>query len=224
MSSAKFALLIAAVWKWRVTLPVILHYTPFTEVPTVGSVLYAAFLAALSVSGFALVAKVLNYRKTIREIALGIVMATVGFLLARLHLHFFDPLFLRQGRLPLVLRETQTAAVKERLRSIEQRAASLEVASRGGERISYAVQQSEGFLLSAKRNLDPATESKVTQAIFRLSDDPHSAKASPDPETQLLKIQVPGTSWRIAFDVDDERKRVRIHYLTRDLRAGGRPV
>jgi predicted acylesterase/phospholipase RssA len=40
-----------------------------------------------------------HFRKTLQEILIGIGMATVGFLAARLHLHFFDKLFLWQGRL-----------------------------------------------------------------------------------------------------------------------------
>jgi hypothetical protein len=40
-----------------------------------------------------------HFRKTLQDILIGIGMATVGFLAARLHLHFFDKLFLWQGRL-----------------------------------------------------------------------------------------------------------------------------
>jgi hypothetical protein len=38
-------------------------------------------------------------RKSFQEIVIGIGMATIGFLAARLHLHFFDKLFLWQGRM-----------------------------------------------------------------------------------------------------------------------------
>jgi hypothetical protein len=38
-------------------------------------------------------------RKSFQEIGIGIGMATVGFLGARLHLHLFDKLFLWQGRM-----------------------------------------------------------------------------------------------------------------------------
>jgi hypothetical protein len=55
--------------------------------------------AALSLLGFGFIAKLVNYRKTASEILTGIGMATFGFLVARLHLHVFDKLFLRQGRL-----------------------------------------------------------------------------------------------------------------------------
>jgi len=40
-----------------------------------------------------------HIRKTFQEVVIGIGMATIGFLAARAHLHFFDKLFLWQGRL-----------------------------------------------------------------------------------------------------------------------------
>jgi predicted acylesterase/phospholipase RssA len=40
-----------------------------------------------------------HFRKTPQDVLIGIGMATFGFLAARLHLHFFDKLFLWQGRL-----------------------------------------------------------------------------------------------------------------------------
>jgi hypothetical protein len=42
----------------------------------------------------------LDIRKRLQQVAIGFGMATVGFVAARLHLHAFDRLFLRQGRLP----------------------------------------------------------------------------------------------------------------------------
>lgn len=44
-----------------------------------------------------------RYRKTLSAVILGVAMMTAGFLLARLHLHVFDRLFLWQGRVPRVL-------------------------------------------------------------------------------------------------------------------------
>ncbi|HYN20590.1 MAG TPA: patatin-like phospholipase family protein [Thermoanaerobaculia bacterium] len=41
----------------------------------------------------------IRWRDTLKNIAIGFVMSTIGFLLARLHLHVFDRLFLRYGRL-----------------------------------------------------------------------------------------------------------------------------
>ncbi|HEX6622487.1 MAG TPA: hypothetical protein VF064_02160, partial [Pyrinomonadaceae bacterium] len=46
-----------------------------------------------------LVMKAFNWRRTLTDIGVGLVMATVGFAAARLHLHVFDKLFLRYGRL-----------------------------------------------------------------------------------------------------------------------------
>jgi len=43
--------------------------------------------------------KVLRYRKTLQDVVIGVGMVTVGWLVARLHLHVFDRWFLRQGRL-----------------------------------------------------------------------------------------------------------------------------
>jgi hypothetical protein len=56
-------------------------------------------IALLSFVGLGALAKVLNYRKTVQQIVIGIGMALLGFALARLHLHVFDKLFLWQGRL-----------------------------------------------------------------------------------------------------------------------------
>jgi len=39
------------------------------------------------------------YRKTLQDVVIGVGMVTVGWLVARLHLHAFDHWFLRQGRL-----------------------------------------------------------------------------------------------------------------------------
>jgi hypothetical protein len=58
---------------------------------------------ALSLLGLGVVAKLVNYRKTATEILIGVGMATFGFLLARLHLHVFDKLFLWHGHLQRLL-------------------------------------------------------------------------------------------------------------------------
>jgi predicted acylesterase/phospholipase RssA len=58
---------------------------------------------ALTLLGLGSVGKLFNYRKTATEILIGVGMATFGFLLARLHLHVFDKLFLRYGRLERLL-------------------------------------------------------------------------------------------------------------------------
>lgn len=67
--------------------------------PTVGNVFVVLLAMALSLLGFGLTAKLVNYRKTANEILIGFGMATFGFLAARLHLHVFDRLFLWQGSL-----------------------------------------------------------------------------------------------------------------------------
>ena len=66
---------------------------------TVKEAAVAAALALLSMLGLGFVAKLVQYRKTATEIVIGIGMATVGFVFARLHLHVFDKLFLWQGQL-----------------------------------------------------------------------------------------------------------------------------
>ncbi len=91
--------LVLAASAWRD----VLNTEVFNLAPTVGGLLFAALTLAASVSGLALISRVLDYRKTLREILMGLLMATIGFLFARLHLHVFDPLFLRQGRLSRVL-------------------------------------------------------------------------------------------------------------------------
>jgi hypothetical protein len=44
------------------------------------------------------IAKAINYRKTLNEAAIGVVLIAVGWVLAWLHLWLFDRLFLRMGR------------------------------------------------------------------------------------------------------------------------------
>lgn len=68
-------------------------------------------VAALPLLGLGFVAKLVNYRKTATEVLIGIGMATFGFLVARLHLHVFDKLFLWQGGLQrLLAKESSRAA------------------------------------------------------------------------------------------------------------------
>jgi hypothetical protein len=43
--------------------------------------------------------KVVHWRDTVRNIAIGVSMSIFGFWLARLHLHVFDRLYLRYGKL-----------------------------------------------------------------------------------------------------------------------------
>jgi predicted acylesterase/phospholipase RssA len=70
---------------------------------TVKGVAWTGIGAALSLVGLGIVTRVFNYRKTLTEILIGVGMAMFGFLLARLHLHVFDKLFLWQGSLSRLL-------------------------------------------------------------------------------------------------------------------------
>jgi predicted acylesterase/phospholipase RssA len=70
---------------------------------TVKDVVLAVSVGVLVLFGLGSVGKIVNYRKTATEILIGIGMATFGFLLARLHLHVFDKLFLWQGTLQRLL-------------------------------------------------------------------------------------------------------------------------
>lgn len=71
----------------------------FTYTLTVKEAALAVGLALLSLLGLGFVGKLVRYRKTATEVLIGIGMATFGFVLARLHLHIFDKLFLWQGQL-----------------------------------------------------------------------------------------------------------------------------
>jgi hypothetical protein len=72
-------------------------------------VAWSLAIALLSFVGLGALAKVLNYRKTLQQMLIGIGMATVGFLLARLHLHVFDKIFLWQGRLARARRASKAS-------------------------------------------------------------------------------------------------------------------
>jgi len=58
--------------------------------------------------------QVIQYRKTFQSILIGIGMGTVGWLLARLHLHVFDRIFLRQGSLTHLLAESEKSKMRGR--------------------------------------------------------------------------------------------------------------
>ncbi len=70
---------------------------------SVGSIVLSVGAVALSLAGLGVVSKIINYRKTVQDILIALGMVTVGFLLARLHLHVFDRIFLAQGRLARLL-------------------------------------------------------------------------------------------------------------------------
>lgn len=63
-----------------------------------GQVLTALMLIAISATAFNPLVKVLQWRKTVQDIVVGLGMVVAGSLLAKLHLSVFDKLFLWQGR------------------------------------------------------------------------------------------------------------------------------
>ena len=80
-------LLLWACWKW--------DSVALITLGTIGTA--AAVLIAGAVVGKT-VMRVVRYRDTLMEIAFGIAMSLLGWLLARIHLHIFDKWYLRAGR------------------------------------------------------------------------------------------------------------------------------
>jgi hypothetical protein len=66
---------------------------------SVGKLVFFAGTVALSLLGLGWISKVVNYRKTLGQVLIGIGLAGLGAFLARLHLQVFDRLFLKQGRI-----------------------------------------------------------------------------------------------------------------------------
>ena len=81
------------------------HWATQTVVPAITLWAIAVFVVnfvAFSFLAFLVgkwVKRVINWRDTVWLIALGIAMAVLGWLAARIHLHIFDPMFLRGGSL-----------------------------------------------------------------------------------------------------------------------------
>jgi predicted acylesterase/phospholipase RssA len=75
------------------------HWTTTAFSLTVGALLMTLLFLALSAAGWGPLVKAFHYRKTFQSILIGFGMGTLGWLLARLHLHLFDCWFLRHGRL-----------------------------------------------------------------------------------------------------------------------------
>jgi hypothetical protein len=217
----------------------------FVFQPTLGDLVLSLGCTAFLLLAFALVSKAVNYRKTVQEILIGLGMSTVGFVFARLHLHVFDRLFLLQGSLKRLAGATTELALSERTRVHEERQKSIETVTPSGPFYTlwraitrkmtggvqhqehdpkYVVQQSKGFMLFAKKALDPSTEEKVTRTIFRLIENPHPKDRQRDPATQLELVRVNGTQWNIAYRVDEERRLIQIYHLmdaTRPFEAVG---
>jgi hypothetical protein len=72
------------------------HYLPLITLGTIGSGLIV-FLAGLFVGKTIL--RIVRFRETFSQIIIGIAMALVGWILARIHLHIFDRLYLRKGQI-----------------------------------------------------------------------------------------------------------------------------
>ena len=100
VSAMVLAVLAAALAVWA-----IFHWATLTVVPRI--TLWNIAVYGVSFGLFSLLALVagkwftraVRWRDTLRLIALGIGMAFLGWLVARLHLHVFDPMFLRGGSL-----------------------------------------------------------------------------------------------------------------------------
>lgn len=99
-------LLIAGAWCWR-----------GTPLLTVGGVAFTLLGFAASAVLGKLVLRVVNFRAELRRIAVGLAMSLGGFLLARLHLWIFNPLFLRAGSIPRLSRPPSRLDLR-RFRSI----------------------------------------------------------------------------------------------------------
>jgi predicted acylesterase/phospholipase RssA len=70
----------------------------FSLITVGGTVKAIIAVVAIAIIG-PIVVKAINYRKTLSEIGIGIGTALFGFAAARLHLRFFDPLYLKLGQM-----------------------------------------------------------------------------------------------------------------------------
>jgi len=80
--------LILACWKWSSVALITLGTIGITILVLIGGAIFGKT-----------VMQIVRYRETLTQIALGVVMALAGWILARIHLHIFDRLFLLKGRL-----------------------------------------------------------------------------------------------------------------------------
>ena len=65
---------------------------------TLGTLIALLGAAAVLPLAASVLFRIVRFPKTLQQIAIGFGMASFGFIIARLHLHVFDKLFLRQGR------------------------------------------------------------------------------------------------------------------------------
>ncbi len=70
---------------------------------TINDAFWVGGITAIALMGPGILSRVIDYRKTVQEMLIGLGMAVFGALVARLHLHVFDRLFLAQGRLKRLL-------------------------------------------------------------------------------------------------------------------------
>ena len=76
------------------------RYVAYTVAGMIGVALLTLVVKALVGKKYGKsVMRVVRWRDTLKYIAIGVGMSTLGFLAARLHLHVFDPLYLRYGKL-----------------------------------------------------------------------------------------------------------------------------
>jgi predicted acylesterase/phospholipase RssA len=74
---------------------------------TVGALAATCVGVVLGIAGWPRFTQLIRYRKSCQSVLIGIVMATLGWWFARIHLHVFDKLFLRFGRLERLLRSAE---------------------------------------------------------------------------------------------------------------------
>ena len=111
VTTAALALLAWLIWMylehrdwWDIKLLTLsFHESTTKHILTLGVIGSVAISVLLGTVFGPRVMKLVNWRKTARELATGLIMSLLGFLIARLHIWTFDKLFLRWGRLKNVL-------------------------------------------------------------------------------------------------------------------------
>lgn len=106
----KWALLIALVATLLVLVftrwasPLIAVNLTFGAVATALLLMAVAPLAAWAFGSIGKnVVRTVRWQDTLRDVAIGVAMSTLGFIIARIHLHLFDPWFLRAGEVRRIL-------------------------------------------------------------------------------------------------------------------------
>jgi predicted acylesterase/phospholipase RssA len=94
--AAAAAVVGAGIWAWA-------HWTDTLLSLSVHDLIVGVVIAGLPLLGLPWIARALDFKKNVSEMLLGVFLATFGWAGARLHLLFFDKLFLSQGRLARLL-------------------------------------------------------------------------------------------------------------------------